>query len=88
METTRDHGPQPLAARMAEKSLSPADLVRAAPDQMTHKMVSRAMKGRHLTANTMDKVVRAYNAAAGEEATARQLFDYLPAPLKQRRADS
>ncbi len=86
MKQERDLGPQPIADAMAEKGLKPADLVRASQEQMTHKMVSRAMKGRRLTQNTMEKVVRAYNLCCGEAATSRELFNYLPPTLKERRA--
>lgn len=84
MDASRDHGPQPLAANMAAKDLKPADLVSASTEQITHKMISRAMKGRQLTSKTMDKVVRAYNTAAKESAGHRELFNYLPAPLRKR----
>ena len=86
MDLERDLGEQPLATRMADKGLKPTDLVKASPAPITHKMVSRATKGRRLTAKTMDKVVAAYNAASGDSALARELFNYLPPPLKQRRA--
>lgn len=74
----RNLGEQPLAARMAARGLRPADLVAASTEQLTHKMVARAMKGRRLTANAMGKVVRAYATASGEAATAQDLFDYAP----------
>ena len=74
----RDLGEQPLARLMAERSLAPADLVAASSEQITHKMVSRAMKGRRLTRNTMGKVVRAWNAATEETDSASTLFDYEP----------
>ncbi|MEL6428864.1 MAG: hypothetical protein AAFU73_03715 [Planctomycetota bacterium] len=76
MDVERNLGEQPLAARMAERDLKPADLVAASTEQITHKMVTRGMKGRRLTPNTMGKVVRAYAAAAGESAVASDLFDY------------
>ena len=81
----RDHGQQPLSELMAERDLKPADLVRVSPDQITHKMVSRAMKGRQLTRNTMDKVSKAYNLLSEEPALERELFNYLPPSLKERR---
>ncbi len=84
----RDHGEQPLSELMAERALKPADLVRVSPDQITHKMVSRAMKGRQLTANTMDKVAKAYNLLSEDSATHRELFNYLPPSLKERRGDA
>jgi hypothetical protein len=85
MNDQRDHGQQPLSELMAERDLKPADLVRVSPDQLTHKMVSRAMKGRQLTRNTMDKVSNAYNLLAEEPAIQRELFNYLPPSLKERR---
>ena len=63
---------------MAERGLKPADLVEASTEQITHKMVSRAMKGRRLTENTMDKVHRAWNLASGSEAAREELFSYEP----------
>ena len=77
-ECTRDLGEQPLARLMTERGLRPKDLVAAADEQITHKMVSRAMKGRRLTANTMDKVVRAWNRATEGEDGRGVLFDYEP----------
>jgi hypothetical protein len=85
MNDQRDHGLQPLSELMAERDLKPADLVRVSPDQITHKMVSRAMKGRQLTRNTMDKVSKAYNLLSEEPALERELFNYLPPSLKERR---
>lgn len=74
----RDLGEQPLAGLMSERSLKPNDLVSASKEQLTHRMVSRALKGRRLTANTMGKVVRAWNIASGEERQAGDLFNYTP----------
>jgi hypothetical protein len=74
----RDLGPQPLARLMAERDLAPADLVAASTEQLTHKQVARAMKGRRLTANVMDKVLRAWNRAAASSAARADLFDYAP----------
>ena len=71
-------GEQPLARRMAERGLEPHDLVAASAEQLTHKMVTRAMKGRRLTRNTMGKVVRAWNLAATSGDEAHDLFDYEP----------
>lgn len=74
----RNLGEQPLAALMAARGLEPRHLVAASSEQITHKMVARAMKGRRLTANTMGKVVRAWNAAAGSSAERGELFNYRP----------
>jgi len=77
-DTPRDHGPQPLAALLARHELSPTDLVRASSEQLTHKMVARATKGRQLTGNTMGKVLRALNTAAQSTYDLPDLFNYKP----------
>jgi len=75
----RDLGEQPLAGVMAEHGLVNRDLVAASPEQITHKMVARAVKGRRLTLNTMTKIVAALNAAvAPARYRTRDLFDYEP----------
>lgn len=74
----RDLGPQPLARLMAERGLAPADLVAHSGEQLTHKQVARAMKGRRLTAHMMDKVLRAWNRATESTAARAELFDYAP----------
>ena len=45
----RDLGVQPLAALMEKHGLKPTDLVGASTEQLTHKRVARACKGRRLT---------------------------------------
>lgn len=76
MNSERNLGPQPIAVLLKELQLSPHALVEASTEQMTHKMVSRAMKGRRLTRNTKDKVTRALNAASGRRYSADELFNY------------
>ena len=77
-ERGRELGEQPLARLMAERELEPADLVAASTEQLTHKMVKRAMKGRRLTANTMGKVLRAWERATSAKHSPSDLFDYEP----------
>ena len=72
----RNLGEQPVAKLMEKHGLKPHDLVAASPTPMTHKMVSRACKGRWLTPNTRDKVLAALNRAAGQSYTLRDLFNY------------
>ena len=72
----RDLGPQPIAAILAKLNLKPHDLVAASTQQLTHKMVSRACKGRRLTLNTQTKVLNALNLAAGKNYSLRDLFNY------------
>jgi hypothetical protein len=74
----RNLGAQPLARLMAERGLAPADLVAASGEQLTHKQVARAMKGRRLSAHVMDKVLRAWNRATSGAAARADLFDYAP----------
>lgn len=57
-------GPQPLDALLDELGLSNHDLVAASEEQITHKMVAKARKGRRLTANIQGKILRALNAVA------------------------
>jgi len=56
--------------------LRSADLVSASTEQLTHKMVARACKGRRLTANTQGKVLRGLQAATGKDHALGDLFNY------------
>jgi hypothetical protein len=69
-------GSQPIAAILAERNLKPHDLVAASTHQLTHKMVSRACKGRRLTLNAQTKVLNALNTATGKNYSLRDLFNY------------
>jgi hypothetical protein len=72
----RDLGPQPIGEIMAHRNLKPHDLVAASTRQLTHKMVSRACKGRRLTRNTQTKVLHALNLATGQNYSLQDLFNY------------
>lgn len=76
METDRNLGPQPISGVMDEHNLKPHDLVVASTDQLTHKMVQRAIKGRRLTSNTRGKVIAALQQAVGREFAVDELFNY------------
>jgi hypothetical protein len=69
-------GPQPIAAIMAELGFKSADVVKHSTQQLTHKMVSRAVKGRRLTPNTKAKVLNALSKAAGKQYRIKDLFNY------------
>lgn len=71
-----DLGEQPIARLMAEEGLKPHDLVSASTEQITHKMVARAMKGRRLTPRVQRKILNALNKAAGREYSLGSLFNY------------
>jgi hypothetical protein len=72
----RNLGDQPLIQLLERHDLKPKDLVDASTIQLTHKMVSRATKGRRLTPNTKDKVLQALNGASGESYAMGDLFNY------------
>ena len=72
----RNKGLQPIAQLMAEHQLRSHDLVEASTEQLTHKMVARAVKGRQLTINSKGIVKRAFNRATGKSWTQAQLFNY------------
>ena len=85
----RDLGPQPIAGILDQLELDNHALVKASSEQLTHKMVSKARKGRRLTSKVKNKVTRALNRALaargetdGNTDTAAQvyhpkdLFDY------------
>jgi hypothetical protein len=72
----RNLGEQPIAAILTELKLKHHDLVAASTEQITHKMVARACKGRRLTSNTKSKVCNALNAASEGNYTLADLFNY------------
>jgi hypothetical protein len=72
----RNLGEQPIARIMAEAGIKPHDLVTASKVQMTHKMVSRACKGRRLTTNTQTIVQNALQKVTGKTYRLADLFNY------------
>ncbi|HEY9175047.1 MAG TPA: hypothetical protein VI136_22385 [Verrucomicrobiae bacterium] len=75
-DTERNLGEQPIAAILRKHNLKAHDLVTASAVEMTHKMVSRACKGRRLTLNTQTKVLAALNRATGKNYLLSDLFSY------------
>lgn len=73
---SRDHGPQPLDAILQRWGLANAQLVACASEQLTHKQVQRARKGRQLTLRMMIKLTRLLNEviAAGLSGEKRAAF--------------
>ena len=70
-------GPQPIADLMAKHNLKSHDLVAVLPaQQLTHKMVTRACKGRKLTGNSKFKIQSALNLAAKTSYKVNELFNY------------
>ena len=72
----RNLGEQPIAALLRELGLKSHDLVAVSTEQITHKMVARACKGRRLTPNVKTKIRNALNKAAGKSYTLADLFNY------------
>jgi hypothetical protein len=72
----RDLGEQPIAALLAGLGLKSNDLVAASTEQITHKMVARACKGRRLTPNVQRKILNALNRATGRTYMLADLFNY------------
>ncbi len=72
----RNLGEQPIANIMGQHQLKPHDLVAASSVVITHKMVSRAVKGRRLTRNVQVKVLNALNAATEKSYSLKDLFNY------------
>ena len=76
MDMERDLGPQPLAELLTKHELEGKDLVAASTEQITHKMVNRAVRGRRLTPHVMAKIRNALNLAADTSYALTDLFTY------------
>lgn len=72
----RDLGEQPIRRILADLELGAQDLVAASTEQITHKMVARACKGRRLTPHVQRKVLNALNLASGKGFALGDLFTY------------
>jgi hypothetical protein len=71
-----DFGPQPIAGIMEKRKLKPHDLVAASTEQLTHKMVGRACKGRRLSGRVQLKVRNALNKVMEANYSLKDLFTY------------
>lgn len=72
----RDLGVQPLDAMMVEWGLDNHDLVKVSTEQLTHKQVQKARKGRRLSLKMMQKVTRAFNVAIWYQLSDEQKEEY------------
>jgi hypothetical protein len=75
-EIQRDLGEQPIARIMVEYGFKPNDLVINSTEQITHKMVSRGVKGRRLNLKIQHRLLNALNKAAGKQYALKDLFNY------------
>jgi hypothetical protein len=76
INTENNLGPQPIAKLVVELGLKPIDLVSNSSEQLTFKMVGKAMKGRRLTPHIQRKVLNALNKAANKQYLLKELFNY------------
>lgn len=72
----RDLGEQPITHILQEHQLTPHNLVDASTEQISHKMVTKACKGRLLSANVQNKILRALNKKTGKNYTLPDVFNY------------
>ncbi len=72
----RNLGEQPISKIITASGLKTHDLVANSDEQLTHKMVSRAMKGRRLTQRVQIKVRDALNNVTGKSYSLKDLFTY------------
>ncbi len=74
---TNELGVQPLDALMTKHALSNHALVAASTEQLSHKVVQKARKGRRLTSKAKTKILNALHNALPEQKFAhRDLFSY------------
>ena len=72
----RNLGEQPIAQIMVSHDLKAQDLVANSTENLTHKMVARACKGRRLTSNTKCKIRNALNNSTDKTYSIKELFNY------------
>lgn len=73
----KEMGVQPLDTVMSGMDLKNHDLVGASTEQLTHKMVSKARKGRRITLNVKMKILNAVNKCQNRKQFAlKDLFNY------------
>ena len=76
IDEQREYGPQPIAELLVKHALKGHDLVATSTEQITHKMVSRACKGRKLSRRVQLKIRNALNAATKQSYKLSDLFTY------------
>ncbi len=77
-ELTRDHGPQPLDGLMDRWNLTNHELVEVSAEQLNHKQVQKARKGRQLTLHLMQKLMRALNETIMAKLPKEQVPTFVP----------
>lgn len=72
----RNLGEQPIQAILISEALSPRHLVDVSRIPISHKLISRACKGRWLTPHSQELVRDALNLASHKNYTIADLFNY------------
>lgn len=80
-EIQRDLGSQPINELLEKWGIDNHELVEASKEQLTHKQVQKARKGRRVTANIQKKILNALKSVTEErgldsEASLVDLFNY------------
>ena len=71
-----EFGEQPIKKILEAHQLKPHDIVAASTEQITHKMIAKAIKGRRLTMHVRQKILTALNKACQKDYTLADLFNY------------
>lgn len=77
-DLTRDHGSQPIDQLITRWHLSNHELVETSIDQLSHKQVQKARKGRQLTLHMMQKITATLNEAVIKRLPKDQRPDFSP----------
>ena len=73
---TREYGLQPIATILTERRISNHQIVEASTEQLTHKMLAKACRGRYLSSKVRQKILRAVNKVTGDSFRMGDLFTY------------
>ena len=72
----REYGLQPLAVILTERHITNHQVVEASTEQLTHKMMAKACRGRYLSVKVRQKILRAVIRVTGEQFRLADLFTY------------
>ena len=76
-EEKKENGIQPLDALLTELKLKNSDVVEKSSEQLSHKVVAKARKGRRLTINAKHKILNALNVVQTQKTyKLTDLFNY------------
>ena len=82
-DAARDHGDQPLDTLMERWGITNHELVGTSEEQLSHKQVQKARKGRQLTLHMMQKVTRTLNDVIFLKLAKDQQETFVPYQHKQ-----